>query len=68
MPKKEGGRVIVGNNTGGIYRAVFKEYPDVLDVVQVGELLDVSTKTVYGMIGKGVLSSLMVGSAIAFQK
>jgi excisionase family DNA binding protein len=44
-----------------LYRAVFKEYPDVLDVKQVGKLLSVSTKTVYRLIGDGALSSLKAG-------
>ncbi|MGI5900800.1 MAG: helix-turn-helix domain-containing protein [Christensenellales bacterium] len=44
-----------------LYRAVFKEYPDVLDVKQVSKLLNVSTKTVYRLIGDGALSSFKVG-------
>ncbi|MDL2205435.1 helix-turn-helix domain-containing protein [Christensenellaceae bacterium OttesenSCG-928-M15] len=44
-----------------IYRIVFKEYPDVLDVKQVSKLLGVSTKTVYKLIKDGSLSSLRVG-------
>ncbi|MDL2252746.1 helix-turn-helix domain-containing protein [Ruminococcaceae bacterium OttesenSCG-928-A11] len=44
-----------------IYRIVFKEYPDVLDVKQVSKLMGVSTKTVYKLIKDGSLSSLRVG-------
>lgn len=44
-----------------IYRIVFKEYPDVMDVKQVSKLLGVSTKTVYKLIRDGSLSSLKVG-------
>lgn len=48
-------------STQDIYRIVFKEYPDVMDVKQVSELLGVSTKTVYKLIRKGTLSALRVG-------
>lgn len=44
-----------------IYRLVFKEYPDVLDVKQVSKLLGVSTKTVYKLINDRTLSCLKVG-------
>ena len=44
-----------------IYRVVFKEYPDILDVKQVSRLLGVSTKTVYRILGNGELESLKVG-------
>jgi len=44
-----------------MYRVVFKEYPDVLDVKQVSKLLGVSAKTVYKLIKDGSLSSLKVG-------
>jgi excisionase family DNA binding protein len=44
-----------------LYRIVFKEYPDVMDVKQVSKLLGVSTKTVYKLIKDGSLSSLKIG-------
>ena len=44
-----------------IYRVVFKDYPDILDVKQVSRLLGVSTKTVYRILGNGELESLKVG-------
>ena len=44
-----------------VYRLVFKEYPDVMDVKQVSALLGVSTKTVYKLIRDGSLSSMKVG-------
>ena len=44
-----------------IYRLVFQEYPDVLNVKQVSKLLGVSTKTVYKLINDGTLSCLKVG-------
>jgi excisionase family DNA binding protein len=48
-------------NSQEIYRVVFKEYPDVLDVKQVSTLLGVSTKTVYKLINGGSLPSLKIG-------
>ena len=48
-------------NTQELYRIVFKEYPDVLDVKQVSKLLGVSTKTVYKLLKDGSLSSLKIG-------
>ena len=40
---------------------LIKDYPDVMDVTQVSEILGVSTKTVYKVIREGALSSLKVG-------
>lgn len=48
-------------STQEIYRIVFKEYPDVMDVKQVSKLLDVSTKTVYRLLRDGSIASLKVG-------
>jgi len=44
-----------------IYRSVFKEYPDVLDVKQVSKALGVSTKTVYKLLKNGTIESLKIG-------
>jgi excisionase family DNA binding protein len=51
-----------------MYRAVFKEYPDVLDVKQVSRLLNVSTKTVYRLLRSGELDSLKIGRAFRIPK
>jgi len=48
-------------STQEIYRVVFKEYPDVMDVKQVSNLLGVSTKTVYRLLRDGSLISLKIG-------
>ena len=48
-------------STQEIYRVVFKEYPDILDVKQVSVLLGVSTKTVYRLLRSGTLDSLKIG-------
>jgi excisionase family DNA binding protein len=44
-----------------IYRSVFREYPDVMDVRQVSALLGVSIKTVYKLLRDGSIISLKVG-------
>ena len=48
-------------STQEIYRVIFKEYPDILDVKQVSALLGVSTKTVYRLLRSGTLDSLKIG-------
>jgi excisionase family DNA binding protein len=55
-----GGGLNMGS-TDSIYRSVFREYPDVMNVRQVSALLGVSTKTVYKLLGDGSLISLKVG-------
>jgi excisionase family DNA binding protein len=54
--------------TQEIYHVVFKEYPDVLDVMQVSKLLGVSTKTVYRLLHEGTLISLKVGREFKIPK
>ena len=49
------GGVFMEISTQEMYRIVFKEYPEVLDVKQVSQLLGVSTKTVYKLIKEGSL-------------
>lgn len=44
-----------------IYRIVFKDYPDLMNVKDVSGLLEVSTKTVYALIKAGKLHSTKVG-------
>ena len=48
-------------STKEIYRIVFKDYPDVLDVKQVGQLLGICEKTVYKLIKTGELPTMKVG-------
>ena len=51
-----------------LYRVVFTDYPDVLDVKQVSELLGVSTKTVYHLLNTGSIASLKVGRSFRVPK
>ena len=55
-------------STQEIYRVVFKEYPDVLDVKQISALLGVSTKTVYRLLREGSLASLKIGREFRIPK
>ena len=48
-------------STQELYKSVFKEYPDILDVKQVSTLLGVSTRVVYRLLNTGSLISLKVG-------
>ena len=41
-----------------IYNIVFTDYPDVLNVEEVGEILGYSTKTVYKILHNGSLKSI----------
>ena len=55
-------------STQEMYRIVFREYPEVLDVKQVSKLLGVSTKTVYKLIKAGSLAALRIGREFRFPK
>ena len=55
-------------STQEIFTAVFKEYPDVLDVKQVSQLLGVSTKTVYRLLRSGTMDSFKVGREFRIPK
>lgn len=43
------------------YSLMLKEYPDVLDINQMCEILGVSTKTGYKIIKTGRINSLKIG-------
>jgi excisionase family DNA binding protein len=55
------GKYLMEISSHDVYRAVFKEYPDVLDVKQVSAVLGVSTKVVYRLLRDGTLESLKIG-------
>ncbi|MCL2546154.1 MAG: helix-turn-helix domain-containing protein [Oscillospiraceae bacterium] len=48
-------------STQDVFCVVFKDYPDVLDVKQVSQLLSISTKTVYRLLRNGTIDSLKIG-------
>ena len=51
-----------------IYKTIFSEYPDIMDVKQTGKMLGVSTKTVYKLISSGSLISLKIGREFRIPK
>jgi excisionase family DNA binding protein len=51
-----------------VYKNVFREYPDVLNVQQVSAILGVSAKTVYRLVNQGSLDSLKIGRAFRIPK
>jgi len=48
-------------NQQEVYKTVFREYPDILDVEQMSKLLSVSKKTTYRLLKEGAVASLKVG-------
>lgn len=52
-----------------LYKVMFTEYPDVVTVEQLGEMLGgVSTKTVYRLLKSGTIKSLYVGKRYRIPK
>ncbi len=43
------------------YAAVFKDYPDVVTVEQMSEMLGISTKTAYRLLKSNTIKHFMVG-------
>lgn len=50
------------------YRIMLRNYPDVLDIKQMCEILGISTKTGYGLIQEKKIESLKVGRAYRIPK
>ena len=50
------------------YRIMLRNYPDVLDIKQVCEILGISTKTGYALIQEKKIESLKVGRAYRIPK
>ena len=50
------------------YRLMLKAYPDVMDVSQMCEILDVSTKTGYKILREGKIRCLKVGRSYRIPK
>lgn len=44
-----------------VYNALFKEYPDVVSVEQISEMLHISTKTVYKLLRENKIKYFMIG-------
>ena len=50
------------------YRIMLKEYPDIMDIHQVCQILGVSTKTGYKLINDGELCCMKVGRSYRIPK
>lgn len=49
-------------------RMMLKDYPDVLNVTQVAEILDVGEKSVYKLIHQNILGSVKIGKTYRIPK
>ena len=43
------------------YKDIFKEYPDVVDVSQMAQMLQISTKTAYKVIAQEKIACFKIG-------
>lgn len=43
------------------YEAVFKDYPDVVTVEEMSQMLGISTKTAYRLLKNNVIDHFMIG-------
>ena len=50
------------------YRIMLRDYPDVLDIQQMSEILGVSTKTGYKLLQTGKIVALKVGRTYRIPK
>lgn len=51
-----------------IYKVMFKNYPDVVSVAQLSEMLSVSEKTVYRMVKDNQIGFFKIGRTYKFSK
>lgn len=58
----------MGFNNREIYRTTLRDYPDVLNVEQVSEVLSVSTKTIYKLIRNGEIMYIKAGRTYRIPK
>jgi excisionase family DNA binding protein len=50
------------------YKRLLQEFPDVLDVNHVSEIIGVSTKMIYRLLNEGKIKSLKVGRSFKIPK
>lgn len=58
----------MNNSSKNAYRAMFKQYPDVVDVKQVCEMLNLSRTKVYELIKNGEIKRIPCGRIIKVAK
>lgn len=57
--------IIIPSDT---YSTMLRDYPDVMNIEQMCEILNVSVKTGYGLIRKGEVKCIKVGKAYRIPK
>ena len=50
------------------YRTMFREYPDVLDIVKMCELLNVGVKSAYKLLRQNKIAHLKIGRSYRIPK
>jgi len=50
------------------YRIMLRDYPDVMDIQQMSEILGISTKTGYNLLRNGKIVALKVGRTYRIPK
>jgi excisionase family DNA binding protein len=50
------------------YESMFKDYPDVLSIDQMAEMIGISTKTAYKVVNDGKVDCVKVGRAYKIPK
>lgn len=51
-----------------IYQSIFTKYPDVVNVEQLSDMLDISTKTAYVLLKKNVINHFKIGRVYKIPK
>ena len=51
-----------------MYKVMFKDYPDVVSVAQLSEMLSISEKTVYRLVKSNRIAFFKIGRAYKFAK
>lgn len=58
----------MAKKNASVYESLFKEYPDVLSIEQMAEMIGVSTKTAYKVVNDGKVDCIKVGRAYKIPK
>lgn len=56
------------NNISPIYKIMFAEYPDIVTVAQLQEMLHISRQLAYALINSGQIPALKVGNSFRIPK
>ena len=61
-------KIHIDKENSGTKRKSLSEYPDVMDIEEISQVLGVSTKTSYAMLHEGKIAYLKVGRAYRIPK